>query len=442
MAGSVVPFPCWLRHIARAVPTWIHLESAPLDWPDFDYWHPDQPTPPTETPSSSRPANEGGAHHNLKTWPVFFEAILSGAKTFEIRKNDRAFKVGDILLLDEYDHTKPAYTGRQCERVVTYITDWAQKTEENIIVMGIAPVSHPQQPSAGQGEACPECGGAKPWCELRDRIRNYFGNGGLFNPELMEHRKVSDLLMDIAKAIDQFWAPTQSAPPAPGEPPAKEGETQDTLERLKNELLKRNQDYGLVGELIPALEREMELLYEPTNTDKDVAACHQMIHDMDKELTAAKAELASAKDLIEHIQAKLDTDETGHNLIGVAHDAHQAELRLPQLEADLKAKQIEYAAALDTLRDISSRNAQLEAAADEGKKDSRRLDWLDAEREKNAIALDGLPKCGLMKDGRWAIHIQGRGFVAHQETGLRAAIDAAMSPSPATGTGKEGESTQ
>lgn len=49
---------------------------------------------------------------------------------------------------------------------------------------------------------CPECGGVKPWCLLRDRIQNYFGNGGLFNPEMMEHNKVSALLMEILDAID------------------------------------------------------------------------------------------------------------------------------------------------------------------------------------------------------------------------------------------------
>lgn len=30
---------------------------------------------------------------------------------------------------------------------------------------------------------------------LVERIQNYLGNGGLFNPEMMEHDKVRDLLM-------------------------------------------------------------------------------------------------------------------------------------------------------------------------------------------------------------------------------------------------------
>lgn len=38
--------------------------------------------------------------------------------------------------------------------------------------------------------------------EIRNRITNYLGNGGFFNPEFMEHDKVRDLLMDIRNLID------------------------------------------------------------------------------------------------------------------------------------------------------------------------------------------------------------------------------------------------
>ncbi len=38
--------------------------------------------------------------HHLKTWPQFFEQSRAGVKPFEVRKNDRPFKVGDIIVLD------------------------------------------------------------------------------------------------------------------------------------------------------------------------------------------------------------------------------------------------------------------------------------------------------------------------------------------------------
>jgi hypothetical protein len=40
-----------------------------------------------------------------------------------------------------------------------------------------------------------------PWVELLTRIANYLGNGGLFNPEYMEHDKVRDLIMDCRAAL-------------------------------------------------------------------------------------------------------------------------------------------------------------------------------------------------------------------------------------------------
>ena len=61
--------------------------------------------------------------HELKIWPAYFEAVLSGNKTFEYRYNDRAFSVGDVLLLREYNTYKKEYSGREIEVTVTYILD-------------------------------------------------------------------------------------------------------------------------------------------------------------------------------------------------------------------------------------------------------------------------------------------------------------------------------
>lgn len=63
------------------------------------------------------------AIHRLKTWPCYFVEVISGRKNFEVRKNDRGFKTGDLLDLIEWDPDTGDFTGRQCRREVTYILD-------------------------------------------------------------------------------------------------------------------------------------------------------------------------------------------------------------------------------------------------------------------------------------------------------------------------------
>ena len=58
--------------------------------------------------------------HDLKSWPEFFNRLWSGEKTFEIRKNDRGFRVGHTLLLREWTQ-RYGYTGREITSTVTYI---------------------------------------------------------------------------------------------------------------------------------------------------------------------------------------------------------------------------------------------------------------------------------------------------------------------------------
>lgn len=41
--------------------------------------------------------------HELKTLPVYFDAVRRGEKTFEIRKDDRGFQKGDIVRLRRFD---------------------------------------------------------------------------------------------------------------------------------------------------------------------------------------------------------------------------------------------------------------------------------------------------------------------------------------------------
>lgn len=81
--------------------------------------------------------------HELKLSTEFFPAVAQGIKTFEIRKNDRGYELGDILILSEWELTGHFYTGRKLIAEITYITNYAQ--QDNYIVMGIKLVKHKLQ---------------------------------------------------------------------------------------------------------------------------------------------------------------------------------------------------------------------------------------------------------------------------------------------------------
>lgn len=61
--------------------------------------------------------------HTLKCWPEFFEAILDGKKTHDLRRSDdRTFRIGDFIRLREFDPRMERYTGREQTVEITYIT--------------------------------------------------------------------------------------------------------------------------------------------------------------------------------------------------------------------------------------------------------------------------------------------------------------------------------
>lgn len=76
--------------------------------------------------------------HELKTLEKYFEEVFMGRKTFEIRRNDRDFKKGDILILKEWDRLRGAFTGRELSRTVTYVFKGGSfGLEKDFVVMAI-----------------------------------------------------------------------------------------------------------------------------------------------------------------------------------------------------------------------------------------------------------------------------------------------------------------
>lgn len=81
--------------------------------------------------------------HELKTYPKFFSDVVSGNKTFEVRLDDRQFKVGDFLALNEYrsgpGEDGKQYTGRCVLLRVIYILRDNRYCKEGYVIMGFKP---------------------------------------------------------------------------------------------------------------------------------------------------------------------------------------------------------------------------------------------------------------------------------------------------------------
>ena len=87
--------------------------------------------------------------HKLKLDSFYYDDSASGIKTFEIRENDRDFKVGDILELREWVWSslegKGAYTGNVHWKIITYILEDEEYLYEGFVCLGVSPIAEPQE---------------------------------------------------------------------------------------------------------------------------------------------------------------------------------------------------------------------------------------------------------------------------------------------------------
>lgn len=80
--------------------------------------------------------------HQLKCESEFFNATIERKKEYEIRLNDRDYKVGDFLALNEIEHTDAEhfeYTGRSTLVVVTHVLDDKRFLPAGFVALGIKP---------------------------------------------------------------------------------------------------------------------------------------------------------------------------------------------------------------------------------------------------------------------------------------------------------------
>ena len=75
--------------------------------------------------------------HSVKILPKWFEDVASGRKTFEIRFDNRNYKVGDVLHLCEWVRGK--FTGREVTKIIDYIYhgDGTYGISKDYVILGL-----------------------------------------------------------------------------------------------------------------------------------------------------------------------------------------------------------------------------------------------------------------------------------------------------------------
>lgn len=75
--------------------------------------------------------------HELKLQQPYFDAVHNGLKDFEVRFNDRFYKVGDRVKLIEYPSISPKYVIKE----IKYILEGGQYgLEKGYVVLGLKDV--------------------------------------------------------------------------------------------------------------------------------------------------------------------------------------------------------------------------------------------------------------------------------------------------------------
>lgn len=75
--------------------------------------------------------------HDLKCWPAYYSQVRDGRKQFELRKNDRNYKIGDLLILREWEPKIKDYTGYSVTAVVTCIVSDDAFLQPGYVALGI-----------------------------------------------------------------------------------------------------------------------------------------------------------------------------------------------------------------------------------------------------------------------------------------------------------------
>ena len=88
--------------------------------------------------------------HRIKIDSQFFDDAAAGRKTFELRKNDRGYKVGDVLALTDYKDGKP--TGREIYEEVAYMLENYKGLEDGYCILATRLLENAKEAGIGAGQ--------------------------------------------------------------------------------------------------------------------------------------------------------------------------------------------------------------------------------------------------------------------------------------------------
>ena len=82
--------------------------------------------------------------HSMKLKDEFFDAVQCGMKNFEVRYDDRGFRIGDIVEMKRtFDGLPPIDDDEVIKRRIVYILrheDFPDALKEGYVVLGLSPM--------------------------------------------------------------------------------------------------------------------------------------------------------------------------------------------------------------------------------------------------------------------------------------------------------------
>lgn len=80
-------------------------------------------------------------NHELKIHEQFFEETRDGSMPFTVRRNDRNFQVGDLIVFREWYAVRQQFTGRAFTKKITFALDGGRYgIEEKFVVLGLCDI--------------------------------------------------------------------------------------------------------------------------------------------------------------------------------------------------------------------------------------------------------------------------------------------------------------